>query len=178
MSILKKKTNKASNETTENIENKETEVKKEVKKDVKKEEKRQVKQKPASNKDNNKDKKNKKSNIGDKLEHDKSEIAKDLNIRISSPYGYYPDDVDPILLDYKNQISNLSLENKRLAEELDDTKKLLKKRQIEMNKLKMQVQFMDIPVPTADQSADVLSRLNDLTSDNQQPKPKINLKLK
>ena len=62
-----------------------------------------------------------KDKVGSKIEQDKSQLAKDLNIRISSPYGYYPDDVDPIIIDLQTQLSNLSKENKQMAEEIDKT---------------------------------------------------------
>ncbi len=47
-----------------------------------------------------------------------SDIAKEYGIKISQPKGYFPSDVDDVLENLKNQISQLEQENEHLKQSL------------------------------------------------------------
>lgn len=133
------------------------------------------------------------------VQQEKSQLAKDLGIRISNPYGYYPDDVDPIISNLQKQINDLSKENKMLRDEVGDLTNKNKSLSNELTSLKLQISITEIPVSLED-NLDGLSHLgtingidyNDSTSDLasklldddsvdddfEMPAPKPKLKLK
>lgn len=143
--------------------------------------------------------KQKKDRRGAKIENELSELAKDLGIRVSSPYGYYPEDVDPIIAGLQKNVSDLTKENKQLAEDLNDVQSKLKSTQSELSQLKMQMSLMEVPDVSAEEGFTMLSRIDSITGNynsesvadmklqqaQQQPyqqpqalaKPKINIKL-
>lgn len=94
--------------------------------------------------------KKKKDKVDSKIEHEKSEIAKSLGIRISNPYGYYPDDVDSIIIKLNEDLARMTKENAQLTEnynkistefkQLNEEKKAA---DAELIKLRLQAQFMD-----------------------------------
>ena len=45
-----------------------------------------------------------------------SSIAKEFSLRVSKPYGYYPEDVEKTIRGLKGEIANLSKENQTLTE--------------------------------------------------------------
>lgn len=103
-----------------------------------------------------------KDKVGSKIEQDKSQLAKDLNIRISSPYGYYPDDVDPIIIDLQTQLSNLSKENKQMAEEIDKLKKNNQDLMTQMTQIKLNAQIFERPISIQESLAGI-SQIGDIT---------------
>lgn len=159
-----------------------------------------VKEKPVKQPKAPKEKepKQKKDRRGSKIEHELSQLAKDLGIRVSSPYGYYPEDVDPIIAGLQKEVSDLTKENKQFSEELNDTQNKLKAVQSELSQLKMQMSLMEVPDISAEEGFTMLGRIGSITGNYdsesvadmklaqqqqsyQQPtapaKPKINLKL-
>lgn len=146
-----------------------------------------------------KEPKQKKDRRGAKIENELSELAKNLGIRVSSPYGYYPEDVDPIIAELQKNVSDLTKENKQLSEDLHDTQIKLKATQSELSQLKMQISLMEVPDVSAEEGFTMLSRIDSITGNYnsesvadvklqqaqqqsyQQPqdpaKPKINIKL-
>lgn len=137
-------------------------------------------------------KQNKKSNKdkGSKIVNELSEIAKRLNIRVSSPYGYYPDDVDPILARLEKDVSNLTKENKKLSEEVLDKQNKLTAVTQELSALKMQMSLMEVPDLSSEESFAMLGRIDSITGNynsqtvqelkdiNQPVQPKQSIKLK
>lgn len=139
-------------------------------------------------------KKSKKNNS--KTGNELSQLAKDLGIRVSSPYGYYPEDVDPIISRLQKEVSDLTKENKQLADSLDDTTNKLKLVQSELSQLKMQMSLMEVPNLSAEEEFAMLGKIDSITGqynsesvvdikqnlNNSQPitteKPKLKLKLK
>lgn len=107
--------------------------------------------------------KKKKDPRGAKVEQDLSEVAKSHNIRISSPYGYYPDDVDPIITQLELDISRLEKENKQLADQLHEETELRKAASSELNTIKMQMSLMEYPDVSAEESFAMLGRIDSIT---------------
>lgn len=159
-----------------------------------------IKEKPVKQPKAPKEPKQKKDRRGSKIEHELSQLAKDLGIRVSSPYGYYPEDVDPIIAGLQKEVSDLTKENKHFSEELNDTQNKLKAVQSELSQLKMQMSLMEVPDVSAEEGFAMMSRIDSITGNYnsesvadlkqaqlrqqqsyQQPtapaRPKINLKL-
>lgn len=146
------------------IENKEKKPKKE--KPPKKE--KIPKEKTLKEKAPKKEKTKKVSNSknDNKIEQDKSQLAKDLNIRISSPYGYYPDDVDPIITKLKEDVANLTKENKNLRDKNGELEKNIRAVSTELAQLKMQVSLMEVPALSIEEGLTGISKIGNITGNN------------
>ena len=97
-----------------------------------------------------------------KKESEKSAIAKQFGIRVSSPYGYFPEDVDRILEDLQSQLTNLSKENKFASDKLKritDEREAIKK---QLTELKMQISLMEVPDTSAEEDFQMMSRLSSI----------------
>lgn len=104
------------------------------------------------------------------------EVAKRNNIRVSSPYGYYPEDVDSVILEFEKNAKMLEKENNHLTNQLEDCKAKLKDAQTELTKLKMQISLMEIPDTSAEENFAMLSRMSTITGKNEeQIAPKNNI---
>lgn len=113
--------------------------------------------------------KKKKDKVDSKIEHEKSEIAKSLGIRISNPYGYYPDDVDSIIIKLNEDLARLTKENAQLTEKYDkisvDFKQLNEEKKAadaELIKLRLQAQFMEREDLTFENQVVGLSKMGDI----------------
>ena len=93
---------------------------------------------------------------------EKSEIAKRYGIRISNPYGYFPEDVDRILEDLQSQLNTLSKENKFASDKLARIQKERDDAKTELSKLKMQISLMDIPDTSTEEDFQMMSRLSSI----------------
>lgn len=111
-----------------------------------------------------------------KFEQEAPESLKRNNIRISSPYGAYPEDVDKIIRKMEKDISDLTKENKQLSEELEQEQQKGKALQFELTQMKMQISLMEIPDVSTEESMAMLSRVSTITGVNEdvpvQPQPK------
>lgn len=112
----------------------------------------------------------KKDKNGSKIEQDKSQLAKDFNIRISSPYGYYPDDVDPIIIDLQKQLSNLSIENQQLSKDNANLKKNNESLMTEITQLKLNAQLFSRPI-SMEESLIGLSKIDEITGNHTEGSP-------
>lgn len=104
----------------------------------------------------------------EKFEHELPEIAKRLGIRVSSPYGYYPEDVDKIIFQLEKDVSSLTKENKDLRDELHEANVKSKALQTELTQIKMQVSLMEIPDASTEESFAMLSRISTITGKNEE----------
>lgn len=107
--------------------------------------------------------KHKKDARGAKVEQELSEVAKSHNIRVSSPYGYYPEDVDPIIVQLETAVSQLTKENKQLATQLHEEQTLRQAASQELAKMKMEVSLFDYPDVSAEESFAMLGRIDSIT---------------
>ena len=98
-----------------------------------------------------------------KVEQDLSELAKRLGIRVSSPYGYYPEDVDPIIANLEKTVSDLEIENKKLSEQLHTTQTNLSSASSELAQIKMQMSLMEVPDLSAEEEFAMLGRIDSIT---------------
>lgn len=171
---------------------------KETTKNTPKQENKQPKQKPQKqNKPQKEPKKaQKKDAKGAKVEQELSDLAKSHNIRVSSPYGYYPEDVDPIIANLEKTVQQLEKENRQFEAENHEYKERCSALTTELTKLKMQVSLMEIPDVSAEEGFAMLGRIDSITGNYNsesvvdlkqqtattnkptQPKPKIKIKPK
>lgn len=134
-----------------------------------------------------------KNDAGEKaVEQSLSQLAKDLGIRISSPYGYYPEDVDPIILELQHTVSELEKENKKLAEDAHDSKNKLDLANSELSQLRMQMALMEVPDLSTEEEFAMLGKIDSITGnydsapisdikqsmDNNARKPTLKIKVK
>lgn len=96
---------------------------------------------------------------------EKSEIAEKFGIRISNPYGYFPEDVDRVLEDLQAQVTSLTKETKFASENLARIKKERDDVKTELSKLKMQVSLMEVPDTSAEEDFQMMSRLTSINPD-------------
>lgn len=101
-----------------------------------------------------------------KIQQEKSQLAKDLNIRISSPYGYYPEDVDPIILDLQKTVSDLTKENKQLSDTVGDLTKKNADLSKQFSQLKLQMSIAEIPISLDDNLTNISKGLGNITGNN------------
>lgn len=106
--------------------------------------------------------KKKNLNIGT---HEKSDVAKKYGLRISNPHGYFPEDVDKLILKLESQIETLEKETHQLEERL--TIALDEKRMIdsEYKKMKMQMSLMEVPDTTTEEDFSMFGRLQNINED-------------
>lgn len=95
--------------------------------------------------------KNSKGMSAKKFENELPEVARRHNIRVSSPYGYYPEDVDKIIVRFEEDVSSLEKENGLLSKKIEKQAGELKSLQFELTQLKMQVSLMEIPDTSTEQ---------------------------
>lgn len=103
-----------------------------------------------------------------KFESELPDVAKRNNIRVSSPYGYYPEDVNKIITDMESELKMLQKENNHLNGQLTDYKGRLNDAQTELTKLKMQMTLMEIPDASAEENFAMLSRISTITGNNEE----------
>lgn len=107
------------------------------------------------------------------FEQDLPDIVKKYSIRVSKPYGCYPEDIANALQKLEDENNNLGKDNTALRDELDKTKKLYKEMQAEFTKFKMQVQLMRFDNSSLEEDeASIEEGMKEITS---KKKPSIKL---
>lgn len=130
-----------------------------------------------------KEKKPKKDKVGAKVEHELSDLAKSLSIRVSSPYGYYPDDVDPIIIGLQKSVSELTKENTQLSKQVHELEEENRDALSQISKLKMEMSLIQMSAPSQEDSLSAIGAMfgDDPDIDIEPPstsKPKIKIKNK
>ena len=91
-----------------------------------------------------------------------SEIALRHNIRISNPYGYYPDDVDRVIRKYEELTNTLQAETQRLEKLYAKTLDEKKAADAELQRMKLDMSLMDVPDTSAEEDIAMLARLSNI----------------
>lgn len=91
-----------------------------------------------------------------------SEVGKRHNLRISNPYGYYPEDVDKVLLNYEKLLSSHETEISKLEKQLEQVKAEKKMIDDEFRKMKMEIQFAEIPDISADEGFSMMGKMRNI----------------
>lgn len=168
LSFFKKKKAAASGESEAAVTNNDTTTTTEPITEKPSKEKKAPKEKPPK-----KPKASKKNNGPTKTPQEKSQLAQDLGIRISSPYGYYPEDVDPIIIKLQNEVASLTKENKKFSEENDKLNKNLKAVSGELAKIKMQVSLMEVAPLSMEDSLAGIDKISNITGQHPKNTPPI-----
>lgn len=116
-----------------------------------------------------------------KEKYEISEVADRLGIRISTPHGYLPEDVDKLLIDFEAKVNSLNKEINSLevrVEKAEKDKELInaeytqlkiesrmetEKYIDEINDLKHQISLLDIPESSMLQDEAMMSKLSTIT---------------
>lgn len=101
--------------------------------------------------------------LAEKFEQDLPEVARRLGIRVSSPYGYYPEDVDKHILDLEDQVRHLTAENQQLTADYTQSKRNEIDLQTELNKLRIQMSTQVYPDVTPEQASVIYDRVPTLS---------------
>lgn len=102
------------------------------------------------------------------------DIIRNNNIRISNPYGCYPEDVASVLEKLISENNNLAKENTMLREESDKFKKQYKEVQAEFSKFKMQVNLMRFETSTPEEDEATAAAGMQSIIDKKKPSIKLN----
>ena len=113
-----------------------------------------------------------------KYDQEKSELAKKYSIRISKPAGYFPEDVDRVIIKLENEIKNLNrdkvkmeaeIERSHRAEELaKESEQHMKE---ELGQLRLQVQLIEVPDTSTVQDFDMLNKINRINDTEEEALP-------
>ena len=105
-----------------------------------------------------------------------SEIALKNNLRISTPYGYYPEDTDKVLLKYEELVNTLQAETVRLEKELIKTQQEKKAIDDEFRRMKFEMSLMEVPDTSMEEDFSMMSRItniNDSVGNMPESRPEI-----
>lgn len=115
-----------------------------------------------------------------KILHEKSQLAIDNNIRVSSPYGYYPDDVERVINTLNVTIKNLSNENTALNKQLKDKEHELDEAKRNIDSLRQSIQnnmlssFVDVGEDYSEEyAAQSINDLADITGGEKENDSKV-----
>lgn len=116
---------------------------------------------------------NKSLNSAKKFESDLPEMAKKYNIRVSNPYGYYPEDVEKIIFDLESQINRLEKENFTLTKKNGELENDVSQAKREITQLKVQMTIMGNEMPDTSAETDFAMLGRGLTGITGKVEPQI-----
>ena len=85
-------------------------------------------------------------------------------IRVSTPYGAYPEDVDALISDLDEKIKSLTAQNGDLSKKNEQLERDLHIVNTELAKMRIDVSLMTIPETTDEEDSKMLSELNKITT--------------
>lgn len=85
-------------------------------------------------------------------------------IRVSTPYGAYPEDVDALITDLDEKIESLTAQNGDLNKKNEQLERDLHIVNTELAKMRIDVSLMTIPETTDEEDSKMLSELNKITT--------------
>ena len=106
-----------------------------------------------------------------KKKYEKSELAKKYKIRISTPNGYFPEDVDKILVKFEKENEVLAKDNTAMTKQLSELEKKYEDLKGEYASLQMTVSLMQVPATTSSQDEKMLEKITTI-KDNRKKKEK------
>lgn len=86
-----------------------------------------------------------------------------LNIRVSTPYGAYPEDVETVVSDLLEKVNKLETTNAELSKKNTQLERDLHLVNTELAKMKIDVSLMSIPETTEEEDSKMLRELNKIT---------------
>lgn len=91
------------------------------------------------------------------------ETLEKLNIRVSTPYGAYPEDVETVVSDLLEKVNKLETANAELSKKNTQLERDLHLVNTELAKMKIDVSLMSIPETTEEEDSKMLRELNKIT---------------
>ena len=91
-----------------------------------------------------------------------SDVAMRHNIRISNPYGYYPDDVDRVIRKYEELTNTLQAETQRLEKLYSKTLEEKKAADTEIQRLKLDMMTYEVPDTSTEEDIAMIARLSNI----------------
>lgn len=91
------------------------------------------------------------------------ETLEKLNIRVSTPYGAYPEDVETVVSDLLEKVNKLETTNAELSKKNAQLERDLHLVNTELAKMKIDVSLMSIPETTEEEDSKMLRELNKIT---------------
>lgn len=91
------------------------------------------------------------------------ETLEKLNIRVSTPYGVYPEDVETVVSDLLEKVNKLETTNAELSKKNTQLERDLHLVNTELAKMKIDVSLMSIPETTEEEDSKMLRELNKIT---------------
>lgn len=91
------------------------------------------------------------------------ETLEKLNIRVSTPYGAYPEDVETVVSDLLEKVNKLETTNAELSKKNTQLERDLHLVNTELAKMKIDVSLMSIPETTEEEDSKMLRELNKIT---------------
>lgn len=93
-----------------------------------------------------------------------SEIGEKYNFRVSTPQGYFPEDVDRVIIDLEQRLESMSNDNLLLRRERDDA--IADKRMIdeEYKKLRWDMSVFEVPHTSTQEDISMLNELSNINS--------------
>lgn len=91
------------------------------------------------------------------------ETLEKLKIRVSTPYGAYPEDVETVVSDLLEKVNKLETANAELSKKNTQLERDLHLVNTELAKMKIDVSLMSIPETTEEEDSKMLRELNQIT---------------
>lgn len=91
------------------------------------------------------------------------ETLEKLSIRVSTPYGAYPEDVETVVSDLLEKVDKLETTNAELSKKNTQLERDLHLVNTELAKMKIDVSLMSIPETTEEEDSKMLRELNKIT---------------
>lgn len=93
-----------------------------------------------------------------------SEIGEKYNFRVSTPQGYFPEDVDRVIIDLEHRLESLSNDNLKLRKERDEAVADKKVIDEEYKKLRWDMSVFEVPHTSAQEDIAMLNELSNVNS--------------
>lgn len=93
-----------------------------------------------------------------------SEIGEKYNFRVSTPQGYFPEDVDKVIVDLEHRLKSLSNDNLKLRKERDEAVADKKVIDEEYKKLRWDMSVFEVPHTSAQEDIAMLNELSNVNS--------------
>ena len=101
----------------------------------------------------------------EKAVHDLSPTALKYGFRISCPNGYFPEDVDNLILKLEADSATLTKDNIKLKKEYDELLEEHNTLKSEFMKMKMSLMLMEVPDVTAEESIAMISKMSGISDE-------------
>ena len=108
-----------------------------------------------------------------KVSFEKSQVAERHGLRISSPNGYYPEDVDRELLSLEDQVAQLTRDNERLIKAAEAARNDLSALQAEFGRFRLEMMRAPVQETSYEQDIQNISKIQNITNQKMEDEVEI-----